>query len=450
MNFKQVISWAMVASVFMDDFIILRRVLPFDFYYYYITFIVSILYYIKITGSLKLLPRWFAIAITVLILTTFSLTFIENTYSLSVMKQIVGLIFTSIAYYTFLAYNNFEVKRLFRMYVFLAFLVSLEGLMEEAFNLSGIRINRKFRLTDSGFYRIFGIMGEPYFLAVTILPALNFVFYKSSIFERVNTMIVNLILLFVIGICFIFTFSSAGFLGIAGVFGFWLYNKNYLTFKSWKILLLPMFVLLFGVFFNNVQKQWKEFNIKFNQTVSAFANNSTKKEDINNLNTSSFALYSNFVIAKESFSKNPLTGSGLGTHESNYEKYFSKYFDEDFIVRYGVFNTADANSMFVRLMSETGLMGLGMFFLFMFRFFVMKKGYKDPILRDYVIINQSIFIWMIVRLVRTGNYFGNGFFLFFFMYYLTYKLIQHRKKQLSNYSNSNTLDIDRKSTSAVQ
>lgn len=421
----------MVASVFMDDFIFLRNVLPFDFYYYYITFIISILYYIKSTGSMKLLPKWFLIAITLLILSTMAMVFVEDTFSLSVVKQIGGLIFTSVAYYTFLAYNNFEVKRLFRMYIFLAFFVSLEGLVEEAFNLSGIRINIKYRLTDSGFYRIFGIMGEPYFLAVSILPALNYVFYKSTIFERVNSKIFNIILLLVIGICFVFTFSSAGFLGIAGIFIFWLYDKNYLTFKSWKILLLPVFIILFGVFFNNVQKQWKEFNIKFNQTISAFANNSTKKEDINNLNTSSFALYSNFVIAKESFSRNPLTGSGLGTHESNYQKYFSKYFDEDFIIRYGVFNTADANSMFVRLMSETGLLGLGMFFLFMFRFFVWKKGYKDPILRDYVIINQSIFIWIVVRLVRTGNYFGNGFFLFFFMYYLSYKLIQYRQNQLS-------------------
>lgn len=417
----------MVASVFMDDFIILRYVLPFDFYWYYITFIVSILYYIRQTGSLRLLPRWFAASITLLIATTMGLTLSNDEFTIVVLKQIVGLVFTSIAYYTFLAYNNFEVKRIFRMYIYLALFVALEGLFEEIMNLNGIHINIKYRETNSGFYRIFGIMGEPYFLAVILLPAFNFVFYKTTIFERVNTQISNPILLASIGLCFIFTFSSAGFMGVAGLALFWMVNKNYLSFKSWKIIILPFLIFFMGLAFNNVQSQWKEFNTKFNQTIEAFINNSTKKEDINDLNTSSFALYSNFIIAKESFQKRPLTGSGLGTHEANYRKYFSKYFDDDFVIKYGIFNTLDANSLFIRLMSETGLMGLTMFFWFLFSRLLWRKGYNDPYTRDYTIINQSIFIWFVVRLLRTGNYFGNGFFLFFFMYYICYKMVMQRR-----------------------
>jgi hypothetical protein len=218
-------------------------------------------------------------------------------------------------------------------------------------------------------------------------------------------------------------------LGIGGVFFFYLINKQYLSYKSWKIILLPIFISLFGLLFNNVQQEWKEFNIKFSQTLTAFSNNSTKKEDIELLNTSSFALYSNFIIAQASFKENPLTGSGLGTHESNYKKYFSKYFDKDFIIRYGVFNTADANSMFVRLMSETGLLGLGLFFTFLLKNALWRKGYNDPEIRDYTLINQSILIWFLVRLIRTGNYFGNGFFLFFFIYYVSKKIVQKKTAQ---------------------
>lgn len=428
MNFKKVISWAMVASVFMDDYIILRYVLPFDFYWYYITFFISIVYYIRTEKTVSMLPKWFAYSIGILVLTTLSITLIENTFALGVVKQLVGVVFTSIAYYTFLKYNNFEIKRIFRMYVFLAFFVALEGLLEEILNLNGIRINQKFRITASGYYRIFGIMGEPYFMAVVLLPAMFFSFYKTITFEKIISKFNNPIVLAVITTCFIFTFSSAGFLGLGGIFFFWLYNKNYLNFKSWKIILLPVFLFVFVLLFNNLQNQWKEFNIKFNQTLTAFNTNSTKKEDINDLNTSSFALYSNFVIAKASFTEKPLTGTGLGTHETNYKKYFSKYFDKDFVIRYGVFNTADANSLFVRLMSETGLMGLGMFFLFLFKNFIRKRGFDDPLTRDYTLINQGIFIWFIVRLVRTGNYFGNGFFLFFFMYYICNKIVKARRK----------------------
>ncbi|HEY1047256.1 MAG TPA: O-antigen ligase family protein [Bacteroidia bacterium] len=441
MNFKKVISWAMVASVFMDDYIILRYVLPFDFYWYYITFFISIIYYIRTERTISMLPSWFTYAIGLLVLTTLSITLIENTFALGVVKQLVGVVFTSIAYYTFLKYNNFEIKRIFRMYIFLAFFVALEGLFEEILNLNGIRINQKFRITASGYYRIFGIMGEPYFMAVVLLPAMFFSFYKTITFEKIISKFSNVIVLAVITTCFIFTFSSAGFLGLGGIFFFWLYNKNYLNLKSWKIILLPVFLFAFVLLFNNLQDQWKEFNIKFNQTLTAFNANSTKKEDINDLNTSSFALYSNFVIAKASFIEKPLTGTGLGTHETNYKKYFSKYFDSDFVVRYGVFNTADANSLFVRLMSETGLMGLGMFFWFLFKNFIRKRGFDDPLMRDYTLINQGIFIWFIVRLVRTGNYFGNGFFLFFFMYYICNKIVKEKRKQFktrSELSNSYT------------
>lgn len=430
MNFKKLISWAMVASVFMDNFIFLRYQLPFDFYYYYLIFAASIIYYINSTGSIQLLPRWFSISIGALIVTTLLITLLENTYSMGVTKQLVGVLFTSIAYYTFLAYNNFEVKRIFRMYVFCALFIALEGLLEEVLNLGGIHINERIRMTTSGYYRIYGLLGEPYFLAVALLPSMFYILYKTTIFEKILSKYNNLFITGVIFTCFIFTFSSAGFLGLGGVILFWLYDKNYLNFTSWKIIFLPVFVALFFISFNNLQKQWLEFNIKFNQTLDAFTNNSTKKEDINELNTSSFALYSNYVIAKASFSEKPLTGTGLGTHEANYKKYFSRYFDQDFVVRYGIFNTADANSMFVRLMSETGLLGLSLFFTFLLKNFVGKKGYKNPELRDYTLINQSIFIWFIIRLVRTGNYFGNGFFLFFFMYYFCNKIIrEHYKKE---------------------
>ena len=426
MKYKTFLNWAMVASVFMDDFIILRYQIPFDFYVYYLVFILSIIYFFKTKTKGGILPRWFSISIFSLILTTVLICSIDNTFALGVLKQVFGVLFTSIAYYTFIAYNNFEVKKLFRMYIYLAFFVAAEGLLEEVLNLSGIHINEKMRMTTSGFYRIFGIMGEPYFLAVALIPAMFFVFYKTVIFERVNSKINNYLLIGFIASCFIFTFSSAGVLGIGGVFLFYLINKKYLSLKSWKIILLPIFIVLFGIIFNNIQKEWKEFNIKFTQTITAFSNNSTKKKDIEALNTSSFALYSNFIIAKASFNEYPLTGTGLGTHESNYKKYFSKYFDKDFVIRYGVFNTADANSLFVRLMSETGLLGLSLFFAFLFKNALIRRGYDDPELRDYTLINQGIFIWFLVRLIRTGNYFGNGFFLFFFLYYFSKKIVQSK------------------------
>jgi hypothetical protein len=432
MNFKKLISWAMVASVFMDDFIFLRHKLPFDFYYYYLIFAISIIYYIKSSGSIKLIPRWFIASISLIIFSTLVVTLIEDSYTLSVTKQIIGLLFTSIAYYTFLSYNDFEVRRIFKMYVYLATFVALEGLLEEVLNIAGIHINDKMKLTSAGFYRIYGIMGEPYFLASSLIPAMYFAFYKTTIFEKILSNYKNLTLLTIITTCFIFTFSSASFLGIGAIFFFWLYNKKYLSFTSWKIILLPFLVIALSIGFANIQKSWAEFNIKYTQTLTAFSNNNTTKKEVTVLNSSSFALYSNYVIAKHSFESWPLTGTGIGTHETNYKKYFSLFFDKDFLIRYGAFNMADANSLFIRLLSETGLLGLALFFTFMFKFLLLKKGYDYNDLRDYLLINQAIFILFIVRLIRTGNYFGNGFFLFFFIYYLSYKIVSKRIAEKRN------------------
>ena len=207
MKYKTFLNWSMVASVFMDDFIILRYQLPFDFYVYYIIFILNIQYFFRNNVKGKILPSWFSISVAALITTTLLICTIEDTFSLGVLKQIFGVIFTSIAYYTFIANNNFEVNKIFRMYIHIAFFVAAEGLLEEVLNLSGIHINSKMRVTTSGFYRIFGVMGEPYFMAVALIPAMFFVFYKTTIFERVNSKFNNYFLISCIATCFIFTFS---------------------------------------------------------------------------------------------------------------------------------------------------------------------------------------------------------------------------------------------------
>jgi hypothetical protein len=79
-------------------------------------------------------------------------------------------------------------------------------------------------------------------------------------------------------------------------------------------------------------------------------------------------------------------------------------------------------------MSETGLFGLLAVLVFLWRFSMGKKYLRNPRFRYLNIINQSIFILIVVRLLRTGHYFGNGFFLFIFMYYYTKKIAEGKHK----------------------
>ncbi len=429
MKFKTILNWCMIASIFMDDFIILRLVLPFDFYVYYIFFIVNIFYYIFTKKTFKLLPKWFFLSILTLITVTIFITFINNIFDFKVIKQIIGISFTSIAYYTFISNNDFNLKKIFKWYLVAAFLVAAYGIFEEILHLGGTHIGKDIRRTTFGLYRVYSIMGEPYFLAVILIPALFFLWSNFTKPNGISSFKNDLIKLTVIGTCFVFTFSTAGFIGFALIFLFWLYNKRFLSFTSWKIIFLPFIIIGITAAFSSIQGNWEEFNIKSTETFNAFTAKEFSKKEVAGLNSSSFAIFSNYLVAKASFIDNPITGSGLGTHEKNYLKKFENFFDKNFLLKYGAFNANDANSLFLRLMSETGLLGLSLFFTFLFKNFLRRKGYENEDLRDYTLMNQGVFIWFVVRLVRTGNYFGNGFFLFFFIYYFSAKIVRRKLRE---------------------
>jgi hypothetical protein len=70
--------------------------------------------------------------------------------------------------------------------------------------------------------------------------------------------------------------------------------------------------------------------------------------------------------------------------------------------------------MLLRLISETGLFGVGIFL------FVIIKGYvrRDPEYETYHwLVSNSILIMILLNLFRQGHYFLNGFPFFVILYY---------------------------------
>ena len=139
---------------------------------------------------------------------------------------------------------------------------------------------------------------------------------------------------------------------------------------------------------------------------------------------SAFVLYNNYHIATENFKNNPLFGSGMGSHEFAFEKYNLNYI----IGGIYEFNTTDANSMFLRLLSETGLMGIFFALAFIARFYVSKSLFEEED-DEYWLIANALLVIIIIQLLRQGNYTYGGFFFFGWMYYynsVNYK--EYRKK----------------------
>jgi hypothetical protein len=412
----------------MDDFFFFRQ--PFDFYYYYLIYLIFIITVIIRNKTIKLLPGWFTWFMVALYAISLGVSNAYSTIGFHLVKQFLGITYSAIAFYLLLSSNSFNLLKIFKIYLNISFIVALWGLITEAFLLYGIPITNKIKATSMGFFRIYSIMGEPYFLAVALIPALYFVIHKTLSDKVFRSNPYNIFKSGVIFVCYVFTFSSAGYLGLLLMILMYMYSANYFSIIEGrlKFLLMPIVVILIIAFYNNLKDAFYEFQVRIDDTLSLFQSTDGKinNEKISEVNSSTFALYSNYIIAKESFLRNPLFGSGLGSHPINYDITFAKYFPDDFLIRFGSFNKFDANSLFLRLFSETGLFGLFFIFFFLFRYFIGKRYVKIPVFNELNIINQGVFILIIVRLVRTGSYFGNGFFLFIFLYYYTYQLAKGR------------------------
>ncbi len=435
MKVEKVLIFFMVLSIFLDNFIFggndrLNR--TFDFYYYYLIFLMFLAFFIYKTKTIPSWPPWFLRSLLAFFVASFIAGYLSNKLKFPMLKQMIGIVFSSISYFALLKYLKFDVKKIFELYLKIAFWVALYGIAEEALQLAGFHDNfGNSKRVTGGFYRVYSIMGEPYFLAVALIPAVYYYLNKligvkpfrdRKVIVRAST----------ITACYIFTFSSAGYMGLALMIVLIAYNHKLLTPTSWKSFVFAIALLIVVPNLNLKQFSIKEVQVRILDSFMAFASNSTMdKASIAKLNSSTFALYSNYLIAQKSFKNNPILGSGLGSHELTYDEYFESLFGKKFLIMYGMFNAKDGNSLFIRMMSETGILGLVLFFIFIFKFFLGRRYLYGPESMYLTIINQGILVVFVIRLVRTGNYIGQGFFLFFFIYYITNRMLKSPKTMSS-------------------
>lgn len=432
MRIERLFIFLMVLSIFLDDFIVggnsaeARRASSFDFYYYYIIFLGFLTFFFTKRKKLPFLPSWFLQPLLILFVVSIVTGYFNGKIRFSMFKQIIGISFSAVAYYNLHKYTHYDIKKVFNIYLKIAFGVALIGVIEELMLMRGMyQYFSNVKRVSLGFYRVYSIMGEPYFLAVALIPALYYYLNKIIGVKEFREW-KNIMRFGVIFLCYFFTFSSAGIFGLGIMLLLILYNYGYFTPTNGRfILFLLLSTLVLPRFDVGGIFSLKELEIRATDSYKAFSTGKAlSKDDAADLNSSTFALYSNYIIALESFKSNPLTGGGLGTHEKTYDDYFEEKFGALFKLMFGHFNAKDGNSLFIRLMSETGLLGLFLIFYFIFRFFLGRRNIHNPELTEFIIINQGIFVVFVIRLMRTGNYIGQGFFFFFFLYYLTYVYVK--------------------------
>ncbi|MFT3949703.1 MAG: O-antigen ligase family protein [Agriterribacter sp.] len=415
-TFTEYLAIISIFSIFLDQ--ALRGVLPFDLYYYYPVFILFLITQLLQTGKIAILPSWFMIGLGVIFAGSVFITWFKNILGFELLKQVFGLVFTSLVYYNVLFVLKFDVKRIFNYYLVFAFWVALHGVIDNILHYVGIHLT-KVNLAGPGLYREYGIMGEPFYLALALTPAI--VYYLC--YFKLTWKSKKLVFLVTSG-CYLLTYSSIAVTGfVLGIF-MSLYINNYFSAQRGKIILAPLLItpviLLTSYLVNNIGL----INARFYDTTSLFLSSQIKADEAGKSNASTFALYTNYAIARDSFLESPLLGSGLGSHPIIYETTFLKYFPPRYLTMYGNQNQQDANSKFLRLMSETGLVGLILFFIAFIRFFASKRKMVSEELKNLGAINYAIFVYIVLCLIRNGNYINVGFFFFFFLYYVSWYNIQ--------------------------
>lgn len=388
-------------SIFINSYVFFKE--PFEFYIGYLIYLVLLPGFIFRYGFNRSLFFIFLVLLANGIVNCF----VGNDTFAQFFKVFIGLFLSYSFYYYVFNEVNFELENLFKWYLKGAYIAALLGLFqfvcyqigyEDGYRFWGIF--NKWGFAGGGLFglRINSVFSEPTHLACVLAPA----FFVSlfNLFSKENYYFSKWQSLVVIAV-YILSFSG---LGQAGIFLTFLFLAVSYGLVRYILILIPITIVTFNVLYNNVT----DFKLRLDGLVSMF---SGEKFIQGTTHGSSFILYNNYTVALKNFQTNPLLGTGIGSHVVAFDKYSLA---KDFKTFGFNFNGQDANSMFLRLMSETGLFGLSIFFIIMIKCYVKRDKHN---LSYHWLISNGVLVMILLNLFRQGHYFLNGFPFFMFLYY---------------------------------
>jgi hypothetical protein len=380
---------------------------PFEGYFHYLIFLLFFPFFIARYGFPK--PPLQILAIP-LFFGLFHIFVGDNTVELF-LKIFVGLLLSTTFYFYVFEYYHMDVDELFRIYIRGCVLVSWIGLVQ----LISFKIGFKFGYNYGWLFnkwsvvsnnasgmRVNSIFPEPVQFAVVIIPSVfvsfNNLFTKNyKYLSRLESILIIVIVLF--------TRSSTGYIGIFVICILFIINYGHFV----NLLIgIGAIATISTVIYTYVP----EFRERVDSSMGLWINEDLS---VKNVNSSSFVLYNNFHIASMSLKNNPIGGAGLGSHKVSFERYS---LTRNKGVLNFAFNKSDANSLFLRLMSETGLIGVVFIIMLLYKCYIRRKPGEEE--WSSWMISNSILVMLILCLVRQGNYFLNGLPFFFWLYYYNY------------------------------
>lgn len=443
------IDFGIFLNLFFNGHVLFKDQLPFEFYVGYAPLVILLVIFI----TKYKFPRETLYILLPLIITGLLNVFIGNNAFNNLFKIFANLAVNLIFYRYVIHYYNYDVKKIFSIYMKFAYIVALLGLIQWLSYLFGILPGynwkyiipmNKWSVNLGGLgIRINSTLSEPSYFGTIMSPAFFIAAYELF-FKREKFLTRSKCLLIVI--VYLLSFSSLAILGI--FLSIILLAINF-GLVRYIFLAIPISIVFYNVAYNNMP----EFQQRMKGMKSLFVDQLVEKELSGNMERgvrmykvskllpkihgSSFVLYNNYHVAIQNFKQNPLFGSGLGSHELAFSRYKLNY------LLGGIyeFNSSDANSMFLRTLSEMGIMGVLFIFFFISKFYVSKNltGEEDD---DYWIISNALLVLILIQLLRQGNYTFSGFFLYGWMYYFNrMKYLEYKENLTHSSDDENAFEI---------
>lgn len=352
---------------------------------------------------------------------TFIVNF-SNTFLVSTLKQYIGLILFSITLFSFISVYRYRIVNIIQIYYKFVLILAGIGILQCVFfTLFGFTFKPQNLISGKSFGggidpfsseiigllpRVVGLSTEPAHYAVLMLPGV-YITLLVLVGKAHQIGIHDKSIAIIILTGFVLSFSMVGFFGLAlcllSVFS-----------GSLKGKLLPkisIFIFFIGLLFF-ISKT--DLSSKITTLPSMVSN--IENFDYTSSDLTGFALVSNLIVAREGLIKSNFIGTGLNSHVDTYNQVIYKLFSDSQVVF--ELNKENAGSLFIRLPSEFGILGLVSFIVFLFYYHLGKKDYDSP----YKLINNMGLVILISFAFRNGEYINVFFWLFVALYYYTYKI----------------------------
>jgi len=372
---------------------------------------------------------------SILFLNIFSLLFYRQGLQL-VLKQLINISFSAFVFYYFIRLSNFDLIFLFKKYVKFSKIVLLIGFFQVMiYMLEPVGISISHYFLDLFFFlkgadvtfRFQSIAQEPSYIAYTFSPIVFMAFY--GIFTD-RYLFLNKFWSFLFILAYLLTFSLTAYLGIIFMLLMFYYRRLTISKLVFSVVFFAMLALFSFLSYQNIPL----IKLRVDETTRGLQENMVENGTFRQFNFSTYAILTNLYVVNQGLKGNPILGCGLGTYELLYDKHLPTA-----LKNYAIINNKEANSMFLRILGELGIVGLLIFLSFLVYNrvpFNSLMGYEAETLW---IINTGIFIMIILFMIRNGNYTFHGRLFFLLSYYYSYKIYKDYLKSSEAHLSNNRI-----------